>query len=460
MLVVPKRAATDASKIGWMASRYNLFSDGLNGATIVANTLTGARAILPKAYAADIQKLQQPGSAPLQGLDAAFAKAMIELGVLVPADSNELRKLRYLQAHTVSSAKHLHLIVLPTEKCNFRCSYCYEDFKLGRMKPAMRQALKTYITTQAATLQSLSLDWFGGEPLLAFDVMADVLPEVKNACEKSGCRFTGHITTNGYYLTPDKAKKLLQWDLTSFQVTLDGPPEYHNDRRRLHPSTRAEAEAPRNDAGTFDRILQNLKELLALPQLFHLQIRTNYDLVSLPAMDGWIERLVREFGGDPRVRVDFCPIWADPCRVDVSIPVGGEKQRTYIELLSKAHRAGLRTNTPEYLQMGGMVCYAAKANSIVVRSDGRLAKCTVAFDLDYNDVGTLNLDGTLTIDVEKFAKWTASGLEEDSTCQKCSFSASCQGNACPLERFENGRRPCPPAKTHISESLQLTVPVT
>jgi uncharacterized protein len=456
MLVVPKRPKTDVSEIGVMCSRYNLISDTVDGVTIVANTLTGARAIVPKGYEVDVGKLRQSGAVPLEDLNADFASAMIELGVLVSASSNELRKLRYLQAHTVSSAKHLHLIVMPTEKCNFRCTYCYEDFKLGRMKPAVRQALRTYITTQTSTLQSLSLDWFGGEPLLAFDVMAELLPDIKRSCEASGCRLSGHITTNGYYLTREKAEQLLQWDVTSFQVTLDGPPEYHNDRRRLHATTRA-AER-RSDEGTFERIMKNIKGMLDLPYVFHLQIRTNYDLDSLPAMDGWIERLVGEFGADPRVRVDFCPIWADPCRVDVSIPVGEGKQRTYIDLLSKAHKVGLRTNTPEYLKMGGMVCYAAKGNSIVVRSDGRLAKCTVAFDLDYNDVGSLNPDGTLTIDVDKFAKWTASGLEEDSSCQSCSFSASCQGNACPLERFENGRRPCPPAKTYVSETLQLTVP--
>ena len=31
----------------------------------------------------------------------------------------------------------LHLILMPTEACNFRCTYCYEDFKLKRMAPAV-----------------------------------------------------------------------------------------------------------------------------------------------------------------------------------------------------------------------------------------------------------------------------------------------------------------------------------
>jgi len=31
--------------------------------------------------------------------------------------------------------KSLELTLYPTEKCNFRCVYCYEDFALGRMTP-------------------------------------------------------------------------------------------------------------------------------------------------------------------------------------------------------------------------------------------------------------------------------------------------------------------------------------
>ncbi|MFF7227919.1 hypothetical protein [Streptomyces sioyaensis] len=36
----------------------------------------------------------------------------------------------------------LHLIILPTEQCNFRCTYCYEDFSVGRMGPETVQGVK------------------------------------------------------------------------------------------------------------------------------------------------------------------------------------------------------------------------------------------------------------------------------------------------------------------------------
>jgi sulfatase maturation enzyme AslB (radical SAM superfamily) len=35
----------------------------------------------------------------------------------------------------------LHLVVMPTEACNFRCTYCYEDFRYTRMEPEVVRGL-------------------------------------------------------------------------------------------------------------------------------------------------------------------------------------------------------------------------------------------------------------------------------------------------------------------------------
>ena len=51
------------------------------------------------------------------------------------------------------------------------------------------------------------------------------------------------------------------------------------------------------------------------------------------------------------------------------------------------------------------ICYASAPNAIVIRSDGSLAKCTVAFNDDRNRVGKINGDGTLAIDHEKVQPW-------------------------------------------------------
>ena len=438
-------------------SHFNLVADTPTDDIVVVNTFTGSHVLFPSAYRDQARQLLTQDPIVVDNTNSDVVRQLARVGIVVPVDANERRQLRYLQAHATSTAKSLQLIVFPTEKCNFRCVYCYEDFVKGKMSRALRSGLTTFAVSQTTSLESLSIDWFGGEPLLAFDVMKDVLPDVVAACSAHSCKLNGHITTNAYLLTPDIAEQLLDWRVDSFQITLDGPREEHNKRRQLHKHRRNGVGATEEN-GTFDRIMHNVRSLLAQRRIFHLQLRTNYDLNSLDSMDSWIDSLVELVGDDPRVRVDFCPIWADPDNVEVSLAVGEEKQRTYVELLAAAHAKGLRSNAPGYLSLGGLVCYAAKANSLVVRSDGTLNKCTVALDADYNAVGRLREDGTIELDIDKLAKWTSSGLEEDATCQSCAMSAACQGNACPLERFENHRRPCPPPKNFPQPLLNMVVP--
>jgi uncharacterized protein len=74
------------------------------------------------------------------------------------------------------------------------------------------------------------------------------------------------------------------------------------------------------------------------------------------------------------------------------------------ELISEAKQLGL--NPVDAAEVVDDVCYAAKMNSYIIRSDGRVFKCTVALYDDRNIVGRLNPDGTLEIYPNKVAWWS------------------------------------------------------
>ena len=61
----------------------------------------------------------------------------------------------------------LRLILMPTEACNFRCTYCYEDFRYKRMDDSVVTGVKRFLDLRASHLSQLEISWFGGEPLLA-----------------------------------------------------------------------------------------------------------------------------------------------------------------------------------------------------------------------------------------------------------------------------------------------------
>lgn len=47
-----------------------------------------------------------------------------------------------------------HLILLPTEQCNFRCVYCYENFKIGRMQRSIVEAVKKLLENRECLFRS------------------------------------------------------------------------------------------------------------------------------------------------------------------------------------------------------------------------------------------------------------------------------------------------------------------
>ncbi len=71
-------------------------------------------------------------------------------------------------------------------------------------------------------------------------------------------------------------------------------------------------------------------------------------------------------------------------------------------------------------------CYASAVNSLVIRSTGELAKCTVALSHPNNRVGRLLDDGRLEIDDGKLEGWTRgiwSGVPEELHCPMHGFAA-------------------------------------
>ena len=60
------------------------------------------------------------------------------------------------------SADYFSLTLMPTEQCNFRCTYCYEDFSIGKMKEDVIRGIKNLLKQRIPTLKYLNISWFGG----------------------------------------------------------------------------------------------------------------------------------------------------------------------------------------------------------------------------------------------------------------------------------------------------------
>lgn len=331
------------------------------------------------------------------------------------------------------SSKIQELILLPTEKCNLRCTYCYEDFKIGKMSEETQVGVERFLDRRVSDLTQLRFNWFGGEPLVAKDVVLRLSQYAKRLCDERGVAFLGGLTTNAYLLDRALLEELVACKQDFFQVTLDGWGETHDAVRRFA-----------NGRGSFDRIWINLLGMQASAVRFDTLLRIHVRRQNLGELPELMERLGDVFAGDDRFRLDFEHLrdLGGPGGATVNDPVGPDEMRQIEASMRAIYQSRRPTDLDaaeadrsatvadealraakamgesagaqrrEDLIAGGpYICYASKANSLLIRANGRIGKCTVALNDDRNDIGRLNPDGTVTIDNDKLRPWLR-GLED------------------------------------------------
>jgi uncharacterized protein len=291
----------------------------------------------------------------------------------------------------------LNLFILPTEKCNFRCSYCYEDYKIGKMKRPTINGIKALIKHRIEDgLKLLDISWFGGEPLLGYEIVEEISEFSTNlSFNYSDFEYKASMTTNGYFLKTDKWRKLCDLGIKSFQISLDGDEHTHNKTRHL-----ASGDA------TFHTIWNNLIDFHNSNIVAEVILRIHFSPENYMMLGSLIDKVNKELSGDKRFKVYFKSIERLGGSNDASISTFDVLQKT--EISDSLYK---QIDLDKFIvDLNTYICYASRANSFVIRANGDIAKCTVAFNDQRNQVGYLNEDGSMKINNEHFRLWLT-GLE-------------------------------------------------
>lgn len=438
------------SRYRWVPSRFNARATAKDGTVILWNTYSGAINVFEPKYKEALDALlrnKNGFSGELEGL----AKYLYQRGYLVAAGTNEYRRLQLLFGQQHYSTDALELILLASEDCNFRCVYCYEDFARGTMLPSVREGVKNLVAKRVEEgLRHFRISWFGGEPLYGFSAVEELAPFFNDIAQQHSINYASNMTTNGYLLTPDVARKLFDWRILDYQITIDGTAEQHDHKRMT-----------REGGETFEVILSNLRALKQFEDKFSITVRVNYDQENYPHLEKLLTTLQNDFSGDPRYKVSFHAIgkWGGPNDDNLSVCGADEARDAMSQLKSSALDKGLSMGTlKQNSRPGSQVCYAARPFNFIIGADGKVMKCTIALDKeDYNVVGTLSSDGELHLDDDKFARWVEPAFESDKVCQSCYLVPTCQGIHCPLIRFETNKQPCPSTKSNLRNELLTTL---
>ncbi len=173
---------------------------------------------------------------------------------------------------TFARSPHEQLILNLTERCNLRCRYCVYSghYPTRRTHSGRDMSLETAKTAVEKFLlnstDDIYISLYGGEPLLAFGLMKEIVTHVKSLTSK---KLYWNLTTNGTLLDDHVIDFLIKNDF-SITVSLDGPQSIH-DRYRV--------DAQGN--GSFQRIKWCLENLAAInPEYYKTKLR--FSVVNAP----------------------------------------------------------------------------------------------------------------------------------------------------------------------------------
>ncbi len=435
----------------WGLSHYTSVIKCDSGEVLLYNSFMGAIARLSVQQYRDIEKFITHGFKEPDITNNNVLQELCTGGFFVPSDLDEQKKVTEL-LDKEREAVRFSMIILPHENCNFRCVYCYEKFERGKMESDIIKGLKLFVdrkVQETQGLKELNVSWFGGEPLLAQDIIYELSASFISSCKDNAISYaSGGMSTNGYFLTPSVVDSLLECKIKRFQITLDGPESIHNTNRKLIGGGK-----------TYKRILDNLTKMHDRNDDFFIRIRVNFNNDSVSSIKRWLDKEITPlFSNDPRFALSFNSIgkWGGPndATLDICDSVSASTLRAQFATISQVCNFSDKI-VKEPLMPHGNVCYASRGSSIVVGSNGTIYKCTVAFDDPRNIVGKLTTGGQLQINQTLWDQWTKLNDKDTTWCELCSFYPACQGRKCPLVAINQKRPVCPMTKEEYETLVQL-----
>jgi len=139
--------------------------------------------------------------------------------------------------------------------CNMRCKYCFAsqgDFEGSRMLMDKEVAFKAvdFLIEKSGSRKVLEIDFFGGEPLMNFDVVKATVEYGNSKAKQAGKRLRYTITTNGALLD-DEITDYINKNMFNVVLSLDGRPEVNDGMRCFADGT-----------GTYNKIVDKIRKVV------------------------------------------------------------------------------------------------------------------------------------------------------------------------------------------------------
>lgn len=186
-----------------------------------------------------------------EDIDLCFEdiEALIKDGRLFAKDAFENSALDFKKRQGVLKAICLHV----AHDCNLACKYCFAgkgeyDGPKGLMSFETGKRALDFLVEKSGTRKNLEVDFFGGEPLLNWEVCKKLVEYGRSIEKEYGKNFRFTLTTNGV-LVNDEVIDFCNREMGNVVLSLDGRKETHD---RLRTTC--------NGKGSYDLIVDKFKE--------------------------------------------------------------------------------------------------------------------------------------------------------------------------------------------------------
>lgn len=424
-------------------SRYN-FLRQFDGTTIFFNAGTCALAIVDENFLRVVDDVRN-NRYDEKNYDAQLIVDMKASGCLVEDDVDELARLEFFRNLAKYDATSFGLTIAPTLDCNFRCKYCFETHPKGFMSAETQAALVKFVENRLDTAKSFSVTWYGGEPLLAKDIIYSLSEKFLEICATKNVDYDAFIITNASLMDDADVENFKRYKISGAQITIDGPREIHDARRK-------------NITGesTFDKLINNVNALLNND--LTAIVRINIDKDNLSRVDELLENLREKIPRYENLNIDFGQVTAftDICRSIESDCYGNEQfADIMLPLYDKVEAAGFRMNKMSaYPSPRTNFCCTDYVSSFVVDNHGALYRCWNHVGNAKKSCGNVNEPESLKLG-ENYLSWILWNPIRHEKCRDCNCLPICMGG-CPdaMRTSGDGQPVCGTVKFNLDKILK------
>lgn len=374
---------------------------------------------------------------------------LLKGGFLIEDFVDELSILKVRNGNGRFKKDTLSLTIIPTFNCNLKCFYCYQDRNIvSEMSLETQEALIQYISQSAKEVKKISVIWYGGEPLLAWDTICSLSERIIKIADENNCKYAAGIVTNGYLFDEDKILKLKGLKIKTVQITLDGPPKVHSRRKGL----------PGEPEADFEKMLSTIEKLIE--NKLNVSIRINIDKTNMNSIDELLDILVKRnikeaaiYPGQVTADTKACSNIDEVC---LHTKEFSDLEINFYKLLVEK---GLKTDfSYSYPNIKTNFCGADQANSFIISPEGYVYKCwseingksDMVFDILKRDQNTEDIKRMRM----KNISWKCWNPFEFEKCVSCKLLPICMGGCPHSYKIKNTGEPvCMTLKENLEQII-------